>query len=173
MTRNPLAEIPGVQHVRSVPRAPLILEADKLHKLGSAAGRTWFARDDGTEVRVDVEIPALALNDSFPPSRVVLHRVEQVPERTIDEGDPDRPWQKGSRKVVRGHDIDRYWKCTVMPTGSFAAAHERDKAQPVRSPSSPLSEPTHPVKVGMANATAVEFWDDLRSGRTPAWRDVR
>ena len=167
MTRDPVERIPGVQHVRTAPRAPLILKADALQKLGSAAGRTWFARDDGSEVRVDVEIPALALNDSFPQNRVVLHQVERVPDRSMIVG---RPGEKGSRKVVRGHDIDRYWKCTVMPAGSFAAAHERDKAQPVRSPSSALREPTHPVKIGAANARSAAFWADLRAGRTPVWR---
>ena len=166
--------IPGVEHVRAVPRAPVVLEANKLQKLGGAAGRSWFAGDDGSEIRVDVEMPALALNDSLPPHRVVLHQRSRVAERTIEEGDPQKPWQKGNRKVVRGYDQDRYWRCALMPAGSFAAALERDKAQPARRPlSSALREPAHPIKVGAANAKAIEFWDDLRAGRTPAWRDER
>ena len=167
MTENPVTEIPGVEHVRTVARAPVIIEADKLQKLGTAAGRSWFARDDGTEVRVDVEIPALALNDSFPRSRIVLHQVERVPDRSMIVG---RPGEKGSRKVERGHDLERWWKSTIVPAGTFAAALARDKAQPARSRSSALREPTHPVKVGAANARSAGFWDDLRAGRTPAWR---
>ena len=81
-----------------------------------------------------------------------------------------RPGEKGSRKVVSGHDLDRYWKCTVMPAGTFVGVQKRDKAQPVRAPSLALREPTHPVNVAAANARAVQFWADLRAGRTPAWR---
>jgi hypothetical protein len=167
------ATIPGVEHVKTRPRAPVILQADKLRKLGTAGRRSWFSRDDGSEIRVDVEPLAVALNDSLPPHRVLLHKVERIAERTIEEGDPQKPWQKGSRKVVRGYDQDRYWRCTLMPAGSFASALERDKAQPARPPSTALREPTRPVKVGPANATSIEFWDDLRAGRTPAWRDER
>ena len=57
-----------------------------------------------------------------------------------------------------------------MPAGSFAAAQQRDQAHPVRTPSSALREPTHTVSIGAENARAVQFWDDLRAGRTPAWR---
>jgi hypothetical protein len=167
------SEIPGLEHTRAVPRASVILEADKLQRLGTAARRTWFGRDDGSEIRVDVEVPQVVLNDSLPPTRVLLQRREHVPERRIDEGDPAKPWQKGNRRVVRGHYQDRYWRCTLMPAGSFAAALERDAAKSLRPPSSAPREPSLPVKVGAANAQAVEFWDDLRAGRTPEWRDQR
>ena len=163
--------IPGLTHTRVASTEPLIVEAKDLERLGTAGGRSFFVYRDG-EVRADVEVPVDATNDSLPAHRLILHSTERVAKRIVE--DPgDGEWAKSVRRTIEAHTRDHYWRCTVLPAGSYEAARRRDEAHPPRQRTTELREPIHPVKVGAANATAVEFWDDLRAGRTPRGRVER
>jgi hypothetical protein len=155
--------IPGLAYVASAPRLPTILEVADLAKLGTAAGRTWFAWE-GHELRVDVEGGPELTGDNLPANRIILHATERVPDQTVDTGDPATPWRKGQRKLVRGHEFDRYWRCTVMPSGSFAVAQARDATRVARRNAAPRREPTPPRIIGPANAQAAAYWQARRAG---------
>lgn len=72
----------------------------------------------------------MVLGDSMDPAkRVVIHTAEQIPERMVDDADPERPWVKGKRRMAPAQTVDRYFKCSVLPAGSF----EEAKATEVRA----------------------------------------
>jgi hypothetical protein len=126
-------------------RPATIVEAKDLQQLGFAVGRTWYAYPPG-ELRIDAEVPSLALHDNLPPDRLIVHAVEQLPEQTVDEADPAKPWRKSERKHLPAQAVDRYWRATLLETGSYVQAVERDRAAQARNQARADSAPNRALR---------------------------
>jgi hypothetical protein len=153
--------IPGLQYTPSALRPPTVLEASKLKRLGIAAGRTWFGRGDGSEVRIDSEVPASALSDSLPANRAIVHQRTRIPERLVEEPGAS-PYGPSKRRKIGRHDEDRYYRASIVDAGSYAIAAERDRVRAARRRTPPRREPTLPAKVGRGNQQQVSFWAQRR-----------
>lgn len=132
---------------------PRILELESLTKLGVAGHRSWYAWQE-RELRIDVEVPPVALNDSLGDGKVVVHVVEEVPERMVDEADPERPWAKGQRTMQPARQVDRYFRASVLPAGSYREAVERDQAAASRAERRKADAPARQRRLELANARA-------------------
>ena len=124
------ASIPGLEHTRVAGRPPQIVEVKDLERLGTAGGRTFFAYRDG-ELRADVEVTAEATNDSLPAHRLIIHSTERVAKRIVEDPGQDE-WSKSVRRTIDAHSRDRFWRATILPSGSYAAAVQSDRATEAR-----------------------------------------
>jgi hypothetical protein len=122
---RPVWATPGLPDEAREP-TPTIEMAD-LEPLGPVFGWSFMRQDAEHEVRLDAEILPAALNDRLAEGRVFVHEVVPVKGEIKSLGDRLVP--------SLDHTIDRYFRATIVPTGTYAREHRRwEQAEAARKP---------------------------------------
>jgi hypothetical protein len=111
---------------------PVVLELRELQKLGSALGRSYFAHEGGRELRADLQLLPIQVNDLLAPNQVLIHSRRQIPE-TIEEIPGKNEFAPVKRRRVPGDVVDVHWRATIVAAGSYAAALAKEQADDARA----------------------------------------
>jgi hypothetical protein len=160
------ASVPGLAYAPASGAPTPIIALAETHKLGTAARKSYLTHANyaGRELRVDMEVSSEATGDSLPPNRVILHATERVAKRIVEDAG-DHEWSASKRRTIDAHTVSRFWRATVVPSGSYQAAKARDAAAAARRGPKPAKRPpTPPNKVGAANQMNGSFWAERQGG---------
>jgi hypothetical protein len=175
----------GITSSAPLPRDPVVLELGDLQKLGTALGRSYFAYE-GRELRADLQLLPIQVNDLLAANQVLIHSRRQVAE-TIEEIPGKNEFAPVKRRRVAGSEVDVHWRATIVEVGSFAAALAKEQADDARARPRPqpvqldrLHGPAGRDMIGWLERKGITLKierDHLlaitdRGGMMPAYRDL-
>jgi hypothetical protein len=176
----------GITSSAPLPRDLVVVELRDLTKLGTALGRSYFAYEGGRELRTDLQLLPIQVNDLLAANQVLIHSQRQVAE-TIEEIPGKNEFAPVKRRRVPGDVVDVHWRATIVEVGSFAAALAKEQADDARARPRPqpvqldrLHGPAGRDMIGWLERKGItlkiERGDLLaitdRGGMMPAYRDL-